>query len=239
MKCVHQSITLTLLAGALAFTSAQSADIPPRGPIPFAAFDLNGNGAISAQEFNSVRAERMAERAAQGRPMRHSPDAPSLTSFDTDGDSQLSPEELSTGQQAQRQKRMQAMGPCMGRGMRPGMGQTNGPCMGRGMRQATGPCMGRGMRSGMGQAMGPGAGMGRNMPRFVEFDLNNDGVLVEDEFLEARGRRISERARQGYLMRGLSSAPPFSAVDQNSDGMVTPEEFTVARSLHRQSRTRP
>ncbi len=199
MQRIHQSITLTLLAGTLAFATAQSAEIPSRGPIPFAAFDLDGNGAISAQEFNSVRAERMAQRAVQGRPMRHAPSAPSFTSFDTDGDGQLSQVELSAGQQAQMQKRSQAMGP--------GMGQ--------------------------------GAGMGRNMPRFIEFDLNNDGALVEDEFIEARGRRISERARQGYLMRGLSSAPAFSAIDQNSDGIVTPEEFALAQSLHRQNRTKP
>lgn len=202
MKSLTKSIALALLAGSVTLVSAQSTAMPPCGLLPFSAFDRDGSGAISEQEFDAVRAERRAARAAEGRAMRNAPYAPAFSEFDLDGDGQLSPDELTAGQTAQMQKRFATGGPGMNRG--PGMGR--------------------------------GAGWGRNMPSFAEFDLDGDGVMVEDEFIEARGRRISERARQGYPMRGLGSAPPFTAVDRDGDGQVTPEEFSLAQALHRQNR---
>ena len=84
--------------------------------------------------------------------------------------------------------------------------------------------------------MGPGRGMGMNMPTFAEFDLNADGVMTEEEFTEARGRRISERVKQGYRMRGLQNAQPFETVDANGDGVVTEDEFLQMQAQHRQMR---
>jgi len=78
--------------------------------------------------------------------------------------------------------------------------------------------------------------MGQNMPTFSSFDLNNDGVLVEDEFIEARGRRVSERAKQGYQMRGLSNMLQFPDIDADGNGKVTPDEFAAGQALHRQQR---
>ncbi len=75
------------------------------------------------------------------------------------------------------------------------------------------------------------------MPTFIEFDLNGDGIMSEDEFIEARGQRISERAKQGYAMRGLQNARPFSEIDQNGDGVVDESEFLLMQSLHRQSQS--
>ncbi|MES9830263.1 MAG: hypothetical protein ABW201_18545 [Candidatus Thiodiazotropha sp.] len=84
--------------------------------------------------------------------------------------------------------------------------------------------------------MGHEAGMGQNMPTFSSFDLNNDGVLVEDEFIEARGRRVSERAKQGYQMRGLNNMLQFADIDADGNAKVTPDEFAAGQAGRRQQR---
>ncbi len=208
MKTLTKAIALALMAGAVTAFSLQAAEIPERGPIPFSAYDSDGNGSITPQEFNQVQSQRMAARATTGRPMRNAPNAPSFAEFDADGDGQLSPEELTAGQQANMQKR----------------------------RSMRGAGTGRGAGMGSGRGMGRGAGMGRNMPTFSNFDLNSDGVLVEDEFIEARGRRVSERAKQGYQMRGLSNMQQFSDIDGDGNGKVTPDEFAAGQALHRQQK---
>ncbi len=93
----------------------------------------------------------------------------------------------------------------------------------------------QGMQQGFGMGKGPGMGrgMGRNMPTFAEFDLDKSGYLDEEEFIEARGRRVSERAKQGRMMRGLSSMMQFPEIDLNADGKVTPEEFAQGQMAHR------
>ena len=181
--------------------SAQSEAMPARGPIPFTSFDKDANGFISEQEFYEVRGERMAARAAEGRPMRGAASAPSFSDFDTNGDGQLNPDELAAGQKA----RMES---------RPGMG--------------TG--------QGMGQGMGQGRGMGRNMPAYSDFDLNGDGIILEKEFYDARSKRITERAQQGYQMKNIGNAPSFSDIDTNGDGGISAEEFSAHQIQHRQQR---
>lgn len=188
-------------SSVLAPINAQSEEVPARGPIPFAAYDKDGNGLVSEEEFNTVRGERMATRAAEGRPMRGAASAPAFSAFDTNSDGQLSQHELLTGQRKQMEER---------RGMGMGMGQ--------------------------GRGMGKGMGMGRNMPDFAEFDLNGDGKLLEKEFYEARSKRISERAQQGYQMRNLGNAPSFTDIDTNKDGEISADEFAAHQSQHRQQR---
>ncbi len=83
-----------------------------------------------------------------------------------------------------------------------------------------------------GRGMG---GAGQNtMPSFSDFDLNNDGKISEDEFIEARTARITDRAQQGYQMKGLADAASFADIDTNSDGSISPEEFSAYQSAHRQ-----
>ncbi len=82
---------------------------------------------------------------------------------------------------------------------------------------------------------GMGQGMGRNMPVFTDFDLDKNGYLDEDEFIEARGARVGERAKQGRMMRGLSNMMQFSDFDLDVDGKVTPEEFAQGQAAHRQN----
>lgn len=90
------------------------------------------------------------------------------------------------------------------------------------------------------QGMPNGRGMmGRNMPKFSDCDLNGDGKILEQEFYDARAKRISQRAQQGYQMRNLANAPSFADMDTNSDGAISPEEFRVHQAQHRQQRQRP
>lgn len=96
-----------------------------------------------------------------------------------------------------------------------------------------GPGMGPGPGPGMGMGPGRGMGMGRNMPTFGEFDLNGDGTLTESEFYEARTKRMTERAAQGFPMRNAARAPDFGTFDTNADGKVTPEEFAAGQAAHR------
>jgi hypothetical protein len=84
--------------------------------------------------------------------------------------------------------------------------------------------------------MGQGMGMGRNMPTFSEYDLDGDGKIIETEFNEARSKRRSERAQQGYQMRNIGNAPSFTDIDTDEDGGINPEEFAAHQSQRRQQR---
>lgn len=182
--------------------AAQPEAVPARGPIPFSAYDANADGAISEEEFNKVRGERMAGRAAEGRPMRGAAHAPAFSDFDADEDGSLTPDELTAGQRAQAAKRRSG-----------GMGQ--GP--------------------GAGQGMGPG----KNRPSFDDYDLDGDGAITEKEFHEARAKRISERAKQGYPMKNLGNAPAFGDLDSDGDGKLSPEEFAAHTAQRGQASPAP
>ncbi|MET0067223.1 MAG: EF-hand domain-containing protein [Candidatus Thiodiazotropha sp.] len=88
---------------------------------------------------------------------------------------------------------------------------------------------------GMGPGMG--SGMRRQMPTFADFDLNADGVIHEEEFSQARAKRIEARLMAGYPMRNLKNAQPFSEIDTNGDGALNPEEFAAAQQRHRMPMT--
>jgi Ca2+-binding EF-hand superfamily protein len=167
--------------------------------MPFDAFDTNGDGLITQEEFMQAHAQRQAIREEQGGSAPGQPAPQKFIDFDTDGNGVLNQAELAAGQMANQQGR-------------PGMKNPGWP-------------------SGQGR----GLGRGRNMPSFADFDVNQDGIMTEDEFIEGRGKRISERAQQGYLMRGLQYARPFSEIDTDGDGQVNPAEFAAAQAQHRQN----
>jgi Ca2+-binding EF-hand superfamily protein len=193
---------LLLLASVFAATGVQAADIPMRGPIPFEAFDKDGNKMISPQEFVAAHNMRIKMRADVNRPSGRM--VRSFTYFDANGDNLISADELNAGRGGCMQQQRGGIRPYGPRGRPPGMG--------RGMNQA------------------------RQAPDFASFDLNSDGVLMEEEFYKARGQRMRERTEQGYPMRNAANAPAFGRIDTNRDGKVTQQEFADHQVMHQQMR---
>jgi len=120
---------LVVLAGGFVANGAQADQHAQHGPVPFSVFDMDQNGSISETEFYSVRQQRMAAKASEGKKMKCMASAPSFADLDTNGDGQLSPEELSAGQKAH-------MGKCqeMGQGAAKGMGMHGKGMHGKGMK---------------------------------------------------------------------------------------------------------
>jgi len=86
-------------------------------------------------------------------------------------------------------------------------------------------------KAGKGHSMEPGRrkadGMskGRNMASFTKFDLNSDGVILKQEFYDARAARTKAGVKQGYPMRNLANAPSFEDIDSDGNGEILSEEF--------------
>jgi hypothetical protein len=86
----------------------------------------------------------------------------------------------------------------------------------------------------------PPAPMGRGMmPVFADFDGNGDGSISEQEYVDARNKRIAQRASEGRPMRGLAQAEEFKDVDANGDGGISREEFEAHQRRHFQNRPMP
>ena len=77
-----------------------------KGKMPtFADFDLDGDGKIIEQEFNTAHAKKMSEMEAEGRQMKHVGDAPGFAGIDTNNDGEISEQEFAT-HQAEHHKQM-------------------------------------------------------------------------------------------------------------------------------------
>jgi len=68
----------------------------------FASYDLNGDGKITRDEFDTARAERMKKRAEEGRQLRNAGNAPSFASLDANGDNVITPSEFNARQMQHR-----------------------------------------------------------------------------------------------------------------------------------------
>jgi Ca2+-binding EF-hand superfamily protein len=77
------------------------------------------------------------------------------------------------------------------------------------------------------------------MPQFASFDLDGDGGVSQEEFIEARGQRVAERAKQGRMMRGMANMPEFSDIDSDGDGSISPDEFAAHQASHYRMMTPP
>lgn len=95
-------ISIGLVMTGIYVTGTAQPPIPPN----FTEMDKDGDNRVSEQEFTDFRAKRMAQRAAEGRPMLNADKAPSFANIDTNGDKYLSVDEFD----AHRSKMMQRRG---------------------------------------------------------------------------------------------------------------------------------
>ena len=71
-------------------------------PPSFEDFDSDGDGFVSEEEFVTLHAARMKERAEAGHMMRGAASAPSFSEFDENGDGKLDRDEFVAGHEAHR-----------------------------------------------------------------------------------------------------------------------------------------
>jgi Ca2+-binding EF-hand superfamily protein len=173
----------TAIAGGIATAGGDAPSLPLQGPIPFEAFDLDGSGAISQQEFDELHGRRAEERAEAGLPAPRQ--SQSFGSVDADGDGAITREELQAAQGAGR------AGPGRGRGMRGGRGRGMGgdvPVFSdfdlNGDGRIDEPEFAKARAARVNERAGQGR-MLRGMasaPPFSDLDADGDGSLTPDEF---------------------------------------------------------
>lgn len=115
-------LILTVLFAIVMLPMVSRADCSGHGhPPSFEDFDADGDGFVSEEEFLTMRSQRMAEKAGEGRPMKGAANAPPFSDVDTDGDGKLDRDEFTAGRDAHmKQMRESGMGGAMhhGEGMK-------------------------------------------------------------------------------------------------------------------------
>ena len=192
------SMLLALLAG-ISSGNAAEVPVPPTGPIPFAAFDKDGSGYVSKQEFEKTREERISARAAIGIPTGNLANAPGFSNFDIDMDGLLSPAELSAGQQAH----------VLSHRNRPREpGQTTGMNQARNMPSFTdfdlngdGKIVAKEFDEAHNKRIAERAQQGQMMknlahaPSFDQLDTDKDGAISPDEFAHHQAQRHQQKTQ--------------------------------------------
>ena len=185
MKNLNKGVTaglLIVLAGCIVISAAHAKEGSSHGPVPFSVFDMDENGFISEAEFYSVREQRMAAKASEGKKMRCAKYAPTFAELDTNGDGKLSPEELTAGQKAHMGK-CKEMGQGHGKGMKGNMPQFSDFDL-----DGDGVIVETEFNEGHAKKMSEMAASGHQMkhagdaPGFAGIDTNDDGEISEQEF---------------------------------------------------------
>jgi len=161
----------------------------------FGDFDINGDGYITEKELQDGRTKRMAKYAKEGRMMRNAANAPSFANIDTNKDNKISPEEF------EKHQTMHMQNMCKG---------TNKSMM---------------MGTSKGMMSTPNRYSMMNMHTFNEFDLNNDGQIIESELSEAHTSLMAQHAKEGRMMKNVANAPTFADIDTDKNGKISPDEF--------------
>ena len=239
---IRSVMAVCALAGSFSLAVAQP------GPMPMFSFDTNGDGVISEDEFNQARDQRMAARAAQGRPMYRSDNAPAFRDIDSNGDGTVTQQEMMAFHQARMQQRPMPMPP-RGYGYpggmmaRPGANQPSFADMDANGDGCIDPTeLNQFQQSRIGPMPGSAGGMPRrgwgynSMPAYQQFDLNKDGNVSQEEFIEGRRQRIAQRANEGRMLRGMADMPSFEEIDTDQDGNISPQEFSAHQSSHMRMR---
>jgi hypothetical protein len=114
-------LAVVMLFAILMLPQAVEAASHAGGPPTFEQFDADGDGYISEEEFLSLRSERMAAKAKEGRQMKGAASAPAFSTIDSNGDGRLDRAEFEAGRQAH-MKAMHAQHGS-GKGMQHGKGR--------------------------------------------------------------------------------------------------------------------
>ena len=187
--------------GAAAMVAGFSLPASAQTRANFSVYDRNGNGVITQQEFDQVRAQRMGggKRAL------------SFAQMDTNRDGLISRTEYANAHK-------NSLRPGQRKGAMLGQGQGQG--MGRGAAaDAPRP------QPGVGMGASQGMGRGMNRPDFADFDTNRDGSISQDELNQYRASKLQQRAAEGRMMRNAANAQPFADIDTNKDGKIDATEF--------------
>jgi hypothetical protein len=107
MKIFYSVGSLLVVIMVISSISVQAEEVPARGPIPFADFDLDGNGKIIESEFNEAHSKRISERAGEGRKMKNLGKSHSFSDIDTNDDGEISAEEFTVHQSQCRKRNKQ------------------------------------------------------------------------------------------------------------------------------------
>lgn len=94
MKTLTKTIALGILASAAIGGTTIIANAAPKGPIPFANFDMNSDGAVSKDEFTKAVAKMQAKNADSKA------SAPKFEDVDVNKDGAISKTELADAQSA-------------------------------------------------------------------------------------------------------------------------------------------
>ena len=193
MKSLKRRLAIGMLF-AMSGLAYGASPLPARGPLPFTAFDQDGNGSISRQEFEAVHGQRLQAPNPQGSATRRMMNPPDFSSFDTDGNGALSPDELANGQRNRMQQRQPGMG---GMGANPAMGPGRGrnmPTFGSFDLNGDGQLTQQEFEQARANRIRERAEQGylmrnlKNAPPYSDIDSNGDGVVTPDEFSAAQLR---------------------------------------------------
>ncbi|MBT2970799.1 MAG: EF-hand domain-containing protein [Candidatus Thiodiazotropha sp. (ex Ctena orbiculata)] len=185
MLKLDKAVVLGMLLAVPGLLVAQN-QLTAGGPIPFALFDRDGNGAISQQEFASVHEERRALRAELGYPMGRV-SAPPFHSFDSNNDGWLSQRELLAGQHRNQLMRGGGMGPCRRVRGGPDMPAFSDFDLNRdGILEQNEFEQARAKRISERASQGYLMRNLANAPSFASIDSDGDGVVTADEFSAAQ-----------------------------------------------------